>query len=57
MKKKKTDYEFVGENIYQTGTSYRVRIRIDGTQHSQNFNSKKAAIRWRNEMKRKAAYG
>jgi hypothetical protein len=48
----KTDYVYVGENIYQSNESYRVRVTINGTRKSKNFTSMRKAIQWRNEIKR-----
>jgi hypothetical protein len=56
MKKKtttrrtKTNYEAVSNNIYHDGTSYRVRVSIDGTKYSKNFTSKKQAVQYRNQL-------
>ena len=45
-----TGYERVSNNIYHDGTSYRVRVSVDGTKYSKNFSSKKLAIQYRNQL-------
>jgi len=43
-------YEAVSKNIYFDGTSYRVRVSVNGTKHSKNFTSKRNAIQYRNQL-------
>jgi hypothetical protein len=47
---RKTSYRPVTNNIYYDGTSYRVRVSRDGEKHSRNFETKKAAITYRNSL-------
>jgi len=35
-----TTYVPVSHHIYHDGTSYRVRVSVNGTRYSQNFSSK-----------------
>lgn len=46
----KTTYVSISDNIYHDGTSYRVRMCINGTKHSKNFSSKRKAVIYRNQM-------
>lgn len=46
----KTVYEPVANNIYHDGSSYRVRVSVNGTKYSKNFSSKKAAVQYRNQL-------
>lgn len=43
-------YEFISDNVYYDGTSYRVRVSVNGTRVSKNFSSKKAALAFRKLM-------
>lgn len=52
-RKRKTEYIPVAENIYQSGPSYRVRITISGERYSKNFHSKRKAIQYRNDIKKR----
>jgi hypothetical protein len=45
-----TSYQAVSKNIYFDGTSYRVRVSVNGTKHSKNFSSKRNAIQYRNQL-------
>ena len=45
-----TTYVPVSDNIYHDGSSYRVRVSIEGTKYSKNFSSKRKAIQYRNEL-------
>ena len=45
-----TTYVPVSDNIYHDGSSYRVRVSINGTKYSKNFSSKKKAVQYRNEL-------
>jgi hypothetical protein len=49
-RKTMTTYTPVSNNIYHDGSSYRVRVSVDGTKYSKNFSSKKQAIAFRNEL-------
>ena len=46
----KTTYVPVSNNVYHDGSSYRVRVSINGTKHSKNFSNKKTAITFRNRL-------
>ena len=48
---KVTTYVAVSDNIYHDGSSYRVRVSIDGTKYSKNFSSKRKAVQYRNELR------
>ena len=52
MSKRKTTstYQRVGPNIYRDGSSYRVRVSVNGIRNSRNCSSKTEAVRWRNSM-------
>jgi hypothetical protein len=53
MKAKKSttsNYARVAPNIYRDGSSFRVRVSVNGERRSRNLNSKTAAVRWRNEQ-------
>lgn len=43
-------YEFISDNVYYDGTSYRVRVSVNGNRVSKNFSSKKAALAFRKLM-------
>jgi len=45
-----TTYVAVSDNIYHDGSSYRVRVSIDGTKYSKNFSSKRKAVQYRKEL-------
>ena len=46
----KTTYVPVSNNVYHDGSSYRVRVSVNGTKYSKNFSSKRKAITYRNEL-------
>jgi len=46
----KTTYVPVSNNVYHDGSSYRVRVSVNGTKYSKNFSNKKTAITFRNQM-------
>ena len=48
-----TTYVPVTDNIYHDGSSYRVRVSIQGTKYSKNFSSKRAAVQFRNQLQGK----
>lgn len=45
-----TTYTPVSNNIYHDGSSYRVRVSVNGTKYSKNFSSKRAAYAYRKEL-------
>lgn len=45
-----TTYVPVSKNVYFDGTSYRVRVSIDGEKYSKNFSNKKQAVSYRNQL-------
>ena len=45
-----TVYKSVGPNIYFDGTSYRVRMILNGERYSKNVSSKRAAVIYRNSL-------
>lgn len=45
-----TTYVPVSHNIYNDGTSYRVRVSVNGTKVSKNFSSKRQAVTFRNSL-------
>ncbi len=45
-----TTYVPVANNIYHDGSSYRVRVSVNGTKYSKNFSSKRAAVQYRNSL-------
>jgi len=49
-KQPKTPYQAVSKNIYYDGTSYRVRVTVNGTKYSKNFSSKRNATIYRNQL-------
>lgn len=49
-----TVYQSVGPNIYFDGTSYRVRVIVDGQRYSKNLTSKRAAVQYRNSLLKNA---
>jgi hypothetical protein len=46
----RTVYVPVSDNVYHTGSSYRVRVRHKNVLVSKNFKNKKQAIQFRNEL-------
>ena len=46
----KTTYVPVSNNVYHDGSSYRVRVSVNGTKYSKNFSSKRNAITYRNQL-------
>lgn len=49
-KTRRTNYVAVTNNVYHDGTSYRVRVSVNGVKHSKNFSSKRNAIAYRNQL-------
>ena len=49
-KNNSSKYARVAPNIYRDGSSFRVRVSVNGVRLSRNLETKTAAIRWRNEM-------
>ena len=47
---RRTNYVAVTNNVYHDGTSYRVRVSVDGVKYSKNFSSKRNAITYRNSL-------
>lgn len=45
-----TTYVPVSDNIYHDGSSYRVRVSINGKKYSKNFSSRRKAVQYRNEL-------
>jgi hypothetical protein len=45
-----TTYVPVSDNIYHDGSSYRVRVSINGKKYSKNFSNKRKAVSFRNEL-------
>ena len=43
-------YEFISDNVYYDGTSYRVRVSVNGSRVSKNFSSREAALAFRKLM-------
>lgn len=50
----KTIYVPVSTNVYYDGSSYRVRMTLDGSRVSKNFGSKRNAISYRNQLLKQA---
>ena len=50
----KTTYVPVSNNVYHDGSSYRVRVSINGEKFSKNFSNKKKAITFRNLLMKSA---
>ncbi len=48
---RKTVYLAIAENIYYTGTSYRVRVRHNNTLVSKNFKQKSTALKFSKSLK------
>lgn len=49
-KNKRTTYVPVTRNIYFDGSSYRVRVSVNGEKYSKNFQSKKNALSYRKQL-------
>jgi hypothetical protein len=47
-----TTYVPIANNIYHDGSSYRVRVRVQGETVSKNFSNKRKAIAYRNELQK-----
>lgn len=47
-----TTYVPIANNIYHDGSSYRVRVKVNGETVSKNFSNKRKAIAYRNELQR-----
>jgi hypothetical protein len=45
-----TTYVPIADNIYHDGSSYRVRVRVQGQTVSKNFSNKRKAITYRNQL-------
>jgi hemin uptake protein HemP len=45
-----TTYVPIANNIYHDGSSYRVRVRVQGKTVSKNFSNKRKAISFRNQL-------
>lgn len=45
-----TKYTAVSNNIYFDGSSYRVRVSVNGEKYSRNFSSRKQAVAYRNQL-------
>jgi hypothetical protein len=45
-----TTYVPIANNIYHDGSSYRVRVRVQGQTVSKNFSNKRKAITYRNQL-------
>lgn len=45
-----TTYVPVSDNIYHDGSSYRVRVSVNGKKYSKNFSNKRKAVSYRNEL-------
>ena len=43
-------YQAVSKNIYFDGSSYRVRVSLNGIKYSKNFSSKRNAVQYRNQL-------
>ena len=48
--RRSTPYTAVSPNIYHNGSSYRVRVSVNGTKHGKNFSSLKKAVAYRNSL-------
>ena len=46
----KSDYTQVGNNVYYDGTSYRVRVSVNGVRVSKNFSNKTNAMAYRRQL-------
>lgn len=49
-KTRRNSYVPVSNNIYYDGTSYRVRVSVNGEKYSKNFSSKKQAFAYRKSL-------
>ena len=49
-KTRRNEYVPVSNNIYYDGTSYRVRVSVNGEKYSKNFSSKKQAFAYRKSL-------
>ena len=47
---RRNSYVPVSNNIYYDGTSYRVRVSVNGEKYSKNFSSKKQAFAYRKSL-------
>lgn len=47
-----TTYVPIADNIYHDGSSYRVRVKVQGETVSKNFSNKRKAIAYRNELQK-----
>ena len=45
-----TTYVPISNNIYHDGYSFRVRVIVNKIKYSKNFNTKSAAIKYRNSF-------
>lgn len=45
-----TTYVPVTDNIYHDGSSYRVRVSVNGNKVSKSFSNKRKAVQFRNEL-------
>lgn len=45
-----TTYVPIADNIYHDGSSYRVRVRVQGETVSKSFSNKRKAITFRNQL-------
>lgn len=50
MTRRSTKYTAVSNNIYFDGSSYRVRVTVNGEKYSKNFSSRKQAVAYRNQL-------
>lgn len=48
--KRENDYRQVGKNVYYNGSSYRVRVSVNGIRMSKNFTTKKDALAYRRQL-------
>lgn len=48
--RRRTQYTAVSNNIYHDGSSYRVRVSVNGIKYSKNFSSRKQAVAYRNQL-------
>lgn len=47
---RKSNYTRVADNIYTDGSTYRVRVSVNGSRRSKNFTSLKQAYSFRKQM-------
>lgn len=45
-----TTYVPIADNIYHDGSSYRVRVSVNGNKVSKSFSNKRKAVQFRNEL-------